>query len=107
MAWVTFHIAVCTCAPAHSIPVSQEWLGRFLSNLLCIWRPISCELITCHGWSVCLVVWVVGGLGGLRIGRLAVSVVGGLGGWRFGRLAVWVVGGLRLVVYGLRLADGG
>ena len=94
MSWVTFHIAICTCAPAHPIPGSQEWLGRFRSNLLCIWRPISCELIICHGWGVCLAVWAVGGLGGWRFRRLAVSAVGGFGGCRFRWLAVWAVGGL-------------
>ena len=50
---------------------------------------------------------VFGGLGGWRFGRFADWAVGGFGDWRFGRLAVWAVGGLRLVVYGLRLADGG
>ena len=51
--------------------------------------------------------WAVGSFGGWRFRWLAVSVVGGFGGWQFGRLAIWVVCGLRLVVYGLRLADGG
>ena len=108
MSWVTFHIAVDTCAPAHPIPVSQEWLSRFRSNLLCICRPISCELITSHGWGVCLVVWVVGGLGVLRIGRLAVSVVGGFGGWRFRWLAVYMYmcfmfESLMLILHGFKI----
>ena len=101
MSWVTFHIAVCTCARAHLISISQERFGRLRSNLLCICDPISCDPISLRGerfarWAVCTV-------GGSRGGRFARLAGGGLRGWRFARLAVCAVGGSR----GLRLAVGG
>ena len=49
MPCVTFHIAVCTCARAHPISVSQKRLDRSRSNLLCGWEPIGYEVFTCHG----------------------------------------------------------
>ena len=49
MSCVTFHIAVCTCARAHPISVSQKRLDRSHSNLICGWEPVGYEAFTCHG----------------------------------------------------------
>ena len=54
MSCVSFNIAVCTCARADPISVSQKRLDRSRSNLMCGWEPIICYLITCHGWGVYL-----------------------------------------------------
>ena len=43
-------------------------------------------------WLGLLAVWSVGGLVGWRFEWFVVGAVGGLVGWRFGRLAIWSVG---------------
>ena len=88
MSWVTFHIAVCTCARAHPISIYQERLGRLRSNLLCICDPISCDPISLRGGRFAR-------LAGWRFAWLVVCAVGGLRGWRFARLPVCAIGGLR------------
>ena len=120
MSCVTFHIAVCTCARAHPIFVSQKWLDRSRSNLLCGWEPIGYEAFTCHGSHFSLrsarahvhtpYLYLRNGLADCAqiccefvtqsavtqsAARWAVCAVGGLRGGRFARWAVCAVGGLR------------
>ena len=110
MSCVIFHIAVCTCARAHPISVSQKRLDRSRSNLLCGWEPIGYEAFTCHGSHFTLrsarahvhtpYLFLRNGLADCaqlccEFVAQSVCAVGGLRGGRFARLAVCAVGGLR------------
>ena len=115
MSCVTFHIAVCTCARAHPISVSQKRLDRSRSNFLCGWEPFGYEAFTCHGSHFTLrsarahvhtpYLYLRNGLADCAqiccefmtqpVARWAVCAVGDLRGGRFARLAVYAVGGLR------------
>ena len=75
MSCVTFHIAVCTCARADPISVSQKRLDRSRSDLLCGWEPIICYLITCHGLCVYLHVPPCNYKTGVRISGIIASIV--------------------------------
>ena len=75
MPCITFHIAVCTCARAHPISVSQKPLDRSRSNVLRIWRPIRCELMTFYGCGVCLHVCTCNCKPDLRISGMAAPIV--------------------------------
>ena len=110
MSCVIFHIAVCTCARAHTISVSQKRLDRSRSNLLCGWEPIGYEAFTCHGSHFTLrsarahvhtpYLYLRNGLADYaqiccEFVAQSVCAVGGLRGGRFARWAVCAVGGLR------------
>ena len=92
MSWVTFHIAICTCARAHPhICISGMAWPIALKFVVNLWPNQFAR------WAVCAVGGLrVGGLLGWRFPQLTVCAVGGLrGGWRFAQLTVCAVGGLR------------